>query len=374
MKIMQVHSAFHPAAGGVENYAYGLCRELVKRGCDVTVVTSTISTNKKTMAEEHDGIKIRRLKPLFKIGYTPVVPGLYSELKKTEVDIIHTHLPTPYTADVAAYVAKHRNIPCVLTYHNDIVGKGIKRYIAGTYNTLALNKLLDRADRIIITQPGYVEHSPFLKKYKGKIRVIPCGVDINVFRPLPAEKQEHTVFFLSILNQAHEYKGLDNLMESLALVKKEIPDVKLIVGGAGDLTDYYKNRAESAKLKDSIDFCGFIPDVKLVEYYNKAGVFVLPSVSSSQEGFGMVLLEALACRTPVVTTSVTGVAKDVQENNAGLVVEPGDNTGLAGGIIKILKDSQLAARMGDNGRKLVENKYSWDTIGTRILNIYGGIT
>ncbi|MDD4874273.1 MAG: glycosyltransferase family 4 protein [Dehalococcoidales bacterium] len=373
MKIVQVHSAFFPAIGGVENYAFSLCRELIHNKHEVTVVTSTLGTNKSARIEEHDNIIIKRVSFLFKIGHTPVIPNLYSELKHIEADVIHTHLPTPYTSDIAANVSRHRNIPCILTYHNDIVGKKINKYIAKTYNTIALNRLLDSVDKIIITQAEYIQRSPYLKKFHKKVVIIPCGVDTNRFKPLLIEKQRNTIFFFSILNKAHQYKGLDNLLEALIIVKQEIPDVRLVIGGAGDKMRYYRHRAKALGLEKVIDFCGFIPDIKLTEYYNKAGVFVLPSTSASQEGFGMVLLESLACKTPVITTDIVGISKDTVDNNAGIVVEPNDNSALAEAIIKILSDNQLAAEMGDRGRELIANKYGWDKIGARILKLYGEI-
>jgi len=370
MKIVQVHSSFFPIIGGVVSYIYNLCRELVKRGHDVTIITSTLGTNNKVGVEELEGIEIKRLKPVFKLGGTPIIPGLFLELRRANADIIHTHLPAPYTSDLSCFVSKRGNIPCVLTYHNDIVSDGILSYVGKLYNVTALRFLLGNVERIIITQPRYLSFSSHLKNYKHKINVIPIGVNVSKFKPLRIEGKENSIFFLSLLDKAHGYKGLDYLLRALAQVKKEISDVKLIVGGEGELISYYQQTVKLLGLEKAVEFHGFIPDEKLIEYYNRCSVFVLPSISSAQEGFGIVLLEALACGTPVIATDIVGVTEDVEASNAGIIVQPKDTEALANAIVRMLRDENLTTEMGRNGRKLVEEKYTWGKVANEVLNLY----
>ena len=370
MKIVQVHSAFFPAIGGVENDIYNLCRELVKRRHDVTVLTSTLGTKKKAGIEDFEGMEIRRLRPAFRLGGTPIIPSLPLELHRISADIIHTHLPTPYTSDLSSFFSKRKKIPCVLTYHNDIVGHSILGLIGKLYNATTLRLLLRNVDRIVIHQPRYLNYSPYLPEFKYKIDVIPTAVEVNEFRPLGIEKKRHSISFLSILNKSHKYKGLDYLLKALALVKEEIEDVKLMVGGKGELIGYYKGMVKSLDLENNVEFQGFIPQEKLVEYYNRSSVFVLPSISSKQEGFGIVLLEALACGTPVITTDIVGVAKDVEANNSGIIVPPNNIEALAKALVRMLEDDDLSTEMGRNGRKLVEEKYTWEKVADRVINLY----
>jgi len=370
MKIVQAHGTFFPVTGGVANYIYNLCKELVKRGHDVTVLTSTFGTNKKVGVEELEGIKIRRLNHAFRLGGTPIIPSLPLELNRISADIIHTHLPSPYISDLACFFSKRRGIPCVLTYHNDIVSNGMLSNVGKFYNATALKSLLSNVDRIIIHQPRCLNYSPYLPKFKYKIEVIPCGVEVDKFRPLGIEKRENSISFLSILNKYHKYKGLDYLLKALTLVKKEIKDVKLMVGGEGELIEYYKGMVKSLDLESNVEFRGFVPQEELVEYYNRSRVFVLPSISSRQEGFGIVLLEALACGTPVITTDIVGVAKDVEANNAGIIVQPNDIEALAEALVTVLRDENLSAEMGRNGRKVIEEKYTWEKVIDAVITLY----
>lgn len=368
MKIIQTPVRFYPFIGGVENYVYYLSKELVKLGVDITVICANEPVSKKE--EIVEGIRVKRLSYYGKIANTNITPTLPFALSGEDFDIIHTHVPTPWSADWSNIISKFKKKPLIVTYHNDIIGEGAANYIAGFYNSTALKSLLNNADKIIITQPNYLHSSPYLESYNDKIEVIPNGVDVDKFKPINIEKQENSIFFLSLLDEFHKYKGLDYLLNALKIVKHDIKDVKLIVGGKGKLLDYYRDMVNDMGLGDNVEFHGFVPDEKMAEYYNKCSVFVLPSISSKQEGFGIVALEALACQTPVISTEIVGVASDVKESNSGLIVPPKDVNRLADAILKILLDINLSRKMGVNGRKLVEEKYTWVGIAKMAQKVY----
>ena len=368
MKIIQTPVRFYPFIGGVENYVHYLSRELVKLGHDVDVVCANEPESKNE--ESIEGVIVKRLSYIGKLANTNITMGLPLALLREDFDIIHTHIPTPWSADWSSIFSKIKRKPLVVTYHNDIIGNGFADHIAGFYNATALKFLLKQADKIIITQPNYLNFSPYLKGYSDKIEVIPNGVDVETFKPLKCKKRENTIFFLSLLDEFHKYKGLDYLLKALQLIKNEIPDVKLLVGGKGVLLEHYQKMVNSLGLQENVEFHGFIPDERLVEYYSSVDVFVLPSISSVQEGFGIVALEALACETPVVSTEIVGVAEDIKKSNAGLIVEPKNSTALADAIIKILKNKDLQKKMGFNGRKLVKDTYTWKGIAEMMEKVY----
>ncbi|MGF7119005.1 glycosyltransferase family 4 protein [Methanobacterium oryzae] len=368
MKIVQTPVRFYPFIGGVENYVYYSSKELVKLGHNVTVICANEPSTEKE--EVVDGIKVKRLSYLGKIANTNVTSRLPFAISKEDFDIIHTHIPTPWSADWSNIFSKLKRKPLVVTYHNDIIGSGFADYIARFYNVTALKLLLNQADRIIITQPNYLHSSLYLEDYSDKVEVIPNGVDVEKFRPINITKEKNTLFFLSLLDEFHKYKGLDYLLKAIIKVKKEIPDIKLIVGGKGALLDYYADLTEKYGLKNNVEFHGFIPDEKIVEYYNKCNVFVLPSISSKQEGFGIVVLEALACETPVISTEIVGAAADVKNSNSGIIVPPKDVDELADAIIKILSDEHKLKKMGKNGRIFVEKSYTWHKVAKMMANVY----
>jgi glycosyltransferase involved in cell wall biosynthesis len=172
------------------------------------------------------------------------------------------------------------------------------------------------------------------------------------------------------LDKYHRYKGLEELLKALVLVRERIPAVKLIVGGGGELLNEYKKMAECLGISKNVEFPGFIADEELPDYYHNCDAFILPSLSSDQEGFGIVLLEAMACGRPVISTDIVGVAKDVRRTGSGIIVKPRDSNVLAQAIIEIFKDEGMAEEMGRKGRSLVEEKYDWRKIARDMLGIY----
>jgi glycosyltransferase involved in cell wall biosynthesis len=368
MKIIHTPVRFYPFTGGVENYVYYMSRELVNLGHDVKVICANEPPSKKE--EVVDGIQIKRLNYLAKVANTNITPGLPLALASEDYDIMHTHIPTPWSADWSLLDAVFKRKPLVVSYYNDITGRGATGLIAKLYNKTALKLLLKRADKIIIIQENYSISSSILSNYIDKIVVVPCGADVDKFVPSTLPKDKNTIFFLSLLDEFHKYKGLEYLLKAIKIVKNQINDVKLVVGGKGSLMEHFQQQASSLGLSDNVEFHGFIPDDKITEYYCRANVFVLPSTSSIQEGFGIVTLEALACKTPVITTEIVGVSSDLKKENAGLIIPPRDPDALAAAIIKILGSEDMQREMGENGRRLVKDKYTWKTIAEMTEKVY----
>lgn len=235
------------------------------------------------------------------------------------------------------------------------------------YTLLKLNLLL--VDRIIIIQPDYINYSKYLKGFINKIKFIPPGIDLKKFSKTSTIAKKNTIFFLSLLDSYHTYKGLDYLLEAISIVKEKIPTIKLTIGGKGELVNKYIDLSHKLKISKNVNFIGFIPDNIVQDIYNQSEIFILPSISH-EEGFGIVLLEAMACKVPVISTSIVGIATEIKRNNCGIIVEPKDSYALAEAIIKILNSPISAKEMGENGRKLVEEKYSWLNISDMVAETY----
>jgi glycosyltransferase involved in cell wall biosynthesis len=371
MRIVQTPARFYPFIGGVENYVYNLSKELARLGQEVQIICAREPEAQEK--ESRDCIEIRRLPYTCKIANTNITPALPFALFQQEFDLIHTHLPTPWSADWSSIISRLKGRPLVLTYHNDIVGQGRAGQLARFYNSTALHFLLKTAAKIVVTQEDYINSSIYLKSYKNKIKILPNGVDIDRFRPMtnPQKKAEDKVlFFLGLLDKYHAYKGLDDLLKALVIIRKQLPGVKLVVGGDGELLSHYSDMAANLGLSQNVEFQGFIPDDMLQECYNRCDAFVLPSTSSDQEGFGIVLLEAMASGRPVISTDIVGVAEDVMRFYAGRIVKPRDINALAQAVLEILENEELASEMGRRGRRLVEEKYNWKKIGRDMLEIY----
>jgi len=354
MRILQTPARLF-ATGGVESYVRNLSNELVDMGHEVSVICADTPRDN----EVNKRINTNFLRTVGKVANTNITPALPLALLREDFDILHTHLPTPWSADWSAIVSMLKNRPLVLTYHSDIAGKGLAHHISGAYNLTMLRLLIKNADKIIVTRHGYL--SEHLKGQKEKMVVIPIGVDTRIFRPLITEKKGD-IFFLSVLDEYHEFKGLDVLLGAIRIAKREMPDLKLIVGGEGALKDHYIKVSKSMGLGRNVEFVGSVPQETLAEYYNSCNLFVLPSTDPTRETFGIVLLEAMACKKPVVATKI-----------AGFVVNPGDKEMLAEAMLCILKNQELADKMGSAGRRMIEKKYNWRRVAEQTSELYEGL-
>lgn len=369
MRILQTPARFYPYTGGVENTVYCLSKELVKAGNEVTVICAD---------EPHagsgvvDGINVKRLGYAGKIANTNITLGLPAHCLMERFDVIHTHLPCPWSADISCFFSAIKRRPLFLTYHNDITGSGGNRFIASLYNRFCLKLLLARAAKIFIANERNLERWQVLAPWKNKVRVLPFGVDTDRFKPLdaaPPVSGKGSVFFLSILDRFHDYKGLEHLLQAMRLVRQS-HDVTLYIGGSGPLLQAYRRMAEDAGLGDSVVFLGFIRDEELPLWYNRCDVFVLPSISAVQEGWGLVAAEAMACGKPVITTSVVGMAEEIVRSAAGLVVPQENSRALADAVCHMFEHADERRVMGGNALRVIRNRFNWKMYASAVIDEY----
>jgi glycosyltransferase involved in cell wall biosynthesis len=227
-----------------------------------------------------------------------------------------------------------------------------------------------------VTSHDYAASSflaPRLAALQHKLTVLPAGVDLAAFSPdgtRGAARQRlglgeaPTVFFLARLDRTHYFKGLHLLIEALA----QIPEAALVVGGDGEWRAEYEAQA-AARLGGRVRFVGDVADDELPSYYRAADVVALPSVDRT-EAFGLVLLEALACGTPVVASRLPGVRTLVDEGRTGYLVTPGDVMELAAKLAQCLRES---SRLGPNATAFVRARYSWEAIAAELIGVYQAV-
>ncbi|RLF91435.1 glycosyltransferase family 1 protein [Thermococci archaeon] len=387
MKICQVvpyfpykeHLQGHPIEngyhiGGVERHVYNLSTELAKLNHEVTIITAR-SPNHEYLSDITD-FKIVRIPIDLQVYSSPICLGLLN-LTFEEFYIIHAHTPVPFTADLVAVKNLKEKKPFILTYHNDISkDNGLGELISTVYNSIFGRLLLNHSDIIIATTKGYAIYSRQLRKYLHKVVVVPNGVDINKFHPnldrerirekQGIDKDAKVVLFVGRLDT---YKGCKHLLSAFAIVARKIKNAYLILVGRGPLEPVLRKIVTKLGIKSRVFFAGYVKDEELPYYYASCDVFVLPSISE-QEGFGVVQLEAMACGRPVVATNIPGVSEVDPRELATIHVPPKDERALAEAILTILKNEELAIKMGINGRKLVEEKYPWGKVVRKILKLY----
>lgn len=359
MKILQIGKFYPPHRGGIENHLQILCRQL-SRSVDLQVIVS--SSNGRSVREAPDGFPVTRLRTAFQLAGAPVCLEMAAKVRQSRADIVHIHLPNP-TAILAFFGSGHRG-RLVMTYHSDVV----RQRVLGTLFQPILNHAMRRSDAVIAASPNYLESSPVLTRFRERCEVIPFGIPLESFEHYDRRKAEeirlrYGPHILLAVGRLVYYKGFEFLIRAMSQMKAH-----LLLLGEGPLRPALQRLVQRQGLEHRVTILGDIDD--LIPYYRAADVFVLPSISRS-EAFGIVQLEAMACRKPVVNTKLnSGVPFVSQDGVSGYTVPPRDSAALAAAINRLLRDPGLRERYGEAARLRVEREFSAEVMTRRMLNLY----
>ncbi len=211
------------------------------------------------------------------------------------------------------------------------------------------------------------------------IVVISPGVDIHNFQPFkPNEKKIKTDLpekYIFCLSRIDANKGHDLLLNAFDIVRKEIPDIHLVIGGGSpepqqtelEILAIMKRIVHEKNMHKRVHIIGYVPDDKLVVSYQQAKLFALPSIF---EPFGMTVLEAMACGIPVIVSKFGGIRTVISSGENGLLIDPSNNREFAKAIIKLLKDKNLASNLGREGCKTIHKYFSWEAIAEKHMSFY----
>ncbi len=367
---------YYPKTGGVATHLRDLAFHLRHRGHEVMIVTNNHGVHGDKGLDEK-GVSIHRVSgltdPLLSINISPYASReLRSLLSRENPDVIHAHHAfTPLSLRGIA-VAKEENFPTVLTTHSIFLAHDSPLWDFFNQAFPVLGWYIDRADRIIaVSNAAKTFISHFTKK---EVIVIPNGVDKKRFHPnwnkerlregLGIE-EEHVILCVSRLSYR---KGIHVLLSAMRILNEEMDEVRLIIVGEGEMGLFLRTQAKLLGIENRISFMGYVPSQQLPKFFGTTDIFVLPSLAA--EAFGIVLLEAMASGKPVVATNLGGIPEVVENSNCGILVDPGDEYALAEAIFSLLEDEGLRNELGKNGRKAVEERYSWDIIVEKIEKLY----
>lgn len=383
MNILHVVPSFAPcfSHGGVVNASYQIAKKQVENGHDVCVYTTDSCDERLKFKDNYDvdidGIRVFYFKNLsnnFKNKLTIDTPvSLIGHLKKTvsDFDIIHIHEHRHSLAIATHRYAKKNSIPYVLQAHGSVLPFFQKEKLKEVFDKLwGFDILHDASRAFALTE---VEKEQYLKMgvSKDRIDIVPLGIDINEYNHLPDEgkfKSKHGIGseerVILFLGRIHEIKGLDLLVKSFARISED--DVKLaIVGGDYGFKEELENLIETLDLTDKVIFPGVLTGENKIEALVDCDIFIMPS---RYESFTTSGLEAMACFKPLILTKNNHIQTWVKDNT-GLVCEF-DEEDLSNCIETLLNDKSLCERFGNNGRKLIEDKYDWDKVSKQIESIY----
>jgi len=281
-------------------------------------------------------------------------------------DILHVHWPAPHALFALAAIL-FRRAKLVLTFH------GAELLLVNKYPFVRplLRFFIGRAD-------GVTANSRFtagrIRSIRDcDVRVIPYGTTLGT--RTPAAKPAGSPPAILSAGRMIERKGFEYLVRAMPLVRKSLPDAVLTMVGGGPLENGLRQLASDLHLEKAVRFTGKISPGELERLFVECDAFALPAVVDRRgdtEGLGVVLIEAFSYGKPAVASDVGGIPDLVINEKTGLLVPQKDPQALAGALIRILSDRELANRLGQAAFEHVRKSYCWETIVARLMEVYGG--
>jgi glycosyltransferase involved in cell wall biosynthesis len=365
---LQIGNTTSESSGGSQRYYFSLLRALP--GCEVlptglafgddAALNGAIGVT--SFAPEGSGLLQR---------WASLRRRVASELPLSDLVVSHFALYAFPVLDVI------RTLPMVTHFHGPwglesaAEGAGYASVVA----KLALERIVyPRSSRLIVLSRAF---ATILEREYGiandRVRVVPGGVDVGRFAPtLTRDEAKSTLgwptdrpIVLSVRRLVHA-KGLENLIDAVTVIRSRVPDVLIIIAGTGPLAAELKRRVTERGLDEHVRFASFVPDRQLPTLYRAADLFVVPTIAL--EGFGLVVIEALACGTPVLVTPIAGLPEVITDLDAGLVLPGAGFADLARGISDALTGS---LPLPTSAQCITyAQRFDWPTIAGKVAAVY----
>lgn len=338
MKILQIVKYYDPCQGGMETVVKNIVEGVVDCFDDIsfTVYSNNHRRNfVKSIKEKNRETIIKEITPAY-LKSQPLNLK-YPSLKRLieDNDVIHHHYPFPTMEfTLLRYLKQMSRKKFIITWHANIKNSRWS-WMERIYDPM-IEKLLDRADAIIVTSPQLFEASTILQKYRGKVQTIPLSFDPKYASVNSKKYPSDRCFELLFVGKLRKYKGVEYLIKAI-----ENLDVKLKIVGNGEELQNLISLVDELNIRKKVTFVSNADDGQLVEFYKKTDLFVLPSINEA-EAFGVVQLEAMANALPVINTNLESGVPFVSLNDySGITVEPKDVEGLRVAIKKIISNKEL---------------------------------
>ena len=376
-------------SGGMNVYVRQLAAALGNMGMQVDIYTrehAGVANRIETIGPNVRVIHIRAGEPEAQVGelyaHLPEFLDHVNEFKEEEgleYDVVHSHYWL--SSWVGRELSQAIGAPHVVTFHTLGLIKMQSRAgeVEPVERPLVEGEVMASADRIIAFSSH--ERDAMARLYAAdpkKVSLVPCGVDLSVFRPLDQESVRARLGLngekiLLYVGRIEPLKGLDLLVETAAQMDTG-ESVRMMVVGAdanGDRElDRVKELAKDRDLEDQIDFVGQVDHTELPLYYNAADVCVVPSY---YESFGLVALESMACGTPVVATRVGGLSTIIDHGSTGYLKSWRCPEAFANSLEMIISSDSLQQSMGEAARKRAEGM-GWDNVAAMMWDEYAALT
>jgi phosphatidyl-myo-inositol alpha-mannosyltransferase len=346
------------AAGGVQVHVRNLSARLRERGHRTTVLAPTIAAP--------SGAEVRSIGRPIRVPYrgtvAPIAPLSYRRTRRAlaalRPDVVHVH--EPLTPSASMYAALAAEGPVVATVH-----AYLDRSMAMELAAPILRRIWRRVDVGVAVSEAAAS---FLRRAvpDAAPEIVPNGVDVEAFadaeprRDLPAGRR------ILWVNRLDAQKGFPIAVAAFSKALAAVPEAVLVVVGDGKDREALGLLTESARAR--VNMRGAASNDEVPSYHAACEVFVSPAVG--QESFGIAVVEAMAAGLPVVATDIPGYREVVSDGTEGLLVPPRDPEALAAGLVRVLTEPGLAARLSGAGRERAR-AFDWPVVVDRLEQLYG---
>jgi len=375
VKTVHVVPDLSPASGGQTTAVLGLCQALIGAGLEIDLFTTSYELNRLPHALSSRihvapcTISRWRWAPTAARTWRPVL---------AQAQLAHVHGLWLHPSLAAVRLCRMLGVPYVISPCGMLEAWSLSRraWRKRLYAALVERHTLRAAAAIHFTSDGERERSSTLGS-RAPACVVPLGVASSGLEGLPPRGAFRRAAGLGagpvilFLGRLHAKKRPDLLLEAFPDVAVEHPDAHLVLAGPGEETyvSRLRERARVLKVDHRVIFPGLLHGRAVQEAFVDADVFALPSL---QENFGLAVAEAMGAGCPVVVSPNVALAGDVQKHCAGLVAAV-EREPLAQALRQLLRDRDRRVAMGQNGRRLVLEKYTWESAAQQMIEVYGDL-
>jgi len=362
MKIAQVCPYDFSRPGGVKNHIESLTKYLIHGSHDVKIITPLPDTNQPNVYHfgANRSLNLGGTKIDINIALGKDRKALKNFLKEEKFDVIHFH--TFWNPALPFQVRRYSQAKHVATFHDTPKSE----WIGKTVMPLAAKAVFNLMDAVISVSNSQASYINRFSKYP--ISIIPNGIDLEYYQQ-PIEPDSRFMdgkFNLLFLGRLEPRKGLIYALKSFKILKKENPDLRLIIAGDGDESVLAEAFIRENNLED-IELLGFVSEEEKLQLLKTADLYLAPAIFG--ESFGIVLLEAMAAGTPIAGFANAGYLNVLNQEQQKFFSSPKDLAGLTSYIRLLIKDQNTREQLISIGKKEVE-KYDWKLLTEDILEVY----
>lgn len=378
MNILIINYEYPPLGGGGGSFARDLAEELAKKH-NVDVLTSGFKDLKKE--EISGGVRIFRvpvakrrslysatIESLLSFPFTSIPKGI-SLVKKKKYDVINTHFAVP-TGPAGVVISYFSGVPNVLSLHGSDIYNPVRGSSPEKHAVLrwAVRCSLKEASRVIANSQAIKTKAENIYRPGRKIDIVPLGM--RILEVLPPDRGALSMkpdgLYLTSIGRMAKVKGYGILIKAVKVLKEKGIDVHLILIGDGPQRKALQELSEKLGLSSSIKFTGWLESDEKFKFLAASDIYVMSSI---HEGFGVVLLEAMAAGVPIIATDQGGQTDIIKDSRSGILIPPGKAEKLAEAVLSLAKDPKKRENISTFNKSYVK-EYDISRIAERYLDIF----